>query len=108
MSAKFNPAIKTVWYEVRKLRHNTLENMLKNMTERAGISPYLTNHSLRATTVTVLSANDVEIRQIRAVTGHKSDTSIESYCEPVQEYVFCSHLLCSRQRKPTIPHIQKS
>ena len=51
---------------------------MRNMTERAGILPYYTNHSLRATTVTVLSSNNVETRQIKAVTGHKGDTS---YCE---------------------------
>lgn len=80
-SSVFNPKADPTWYELRKLGHNSLENMLKTMTTRAGISPYLTNHSLRATTVTVLSASNVENRQIKAVTGHKSDTSIQSYCE---------------------------
>lgn len=80
VSTRFNPELNQTWYELRKLGHNTLENMLRNMTERAGISPYLTNHSLRATTVTVLSASNVENRKIKAVTGHKSDSSIESYC----------------------------
>ena len=51
------------------------------MSERAGILPYYTNHSLRATTVTILSYNNVETRKFKAVTGHRSDTSIESYCE---------------------------
>ena len=51
------------------------------MTTRAEITPYFTNYSLRATTVTVLSERNVETRQIKAVTGHRSDTSIESYCE---------------------------
>ena len=51
------------------------------MTERAGVETYLTNHSLRATTVTVLSSKNVEKRQIKAITGNKSDTSIESYGE---------------------------
>ena len=55
--------------------------MLKNMTQGAGIQPHFTNHSLRATTVTVLFSVNVETRQIKAVTGHKSDASIESYCE---------------------------
>ena len=59
----------------------TLENMLKIMTIRAEIFPYLTNHSLRATTVTVLSSNNIEKRKIKAVTGHRSDTSVESYSE---------------------------
>ena len=49
------------------------------MSSRAGIQPHLTNHSLRATSVTVLSDNNCETRHIKSVTGHKSDTSIESY-----------------------------
>ena len=38
--------------------------------------PYLTNHSLRAKTVTVFSGRNIEARQIKAITGHKSDFSI--------------------------------
>ena len=34
---------------------------------------------MRATAVTVLSDSNVEARHIKAVTGHKSDSSIESY-----------------------------
>ena len=49
------------------------------MSSRAGIQPHLTNHSLRATSVTVLSDNNCETRHIKSVTGHKSDNSIESY-----------------------------
>ena len=51
--------------------------MTKDMSKRAGIQPYLTNHCLRATSVTILSDHDSEVRHIKAVTGHKS--SIESY-----------------------------
>ena len=80
-SVNFNPKVHEVWYDACNVGHNTLENMLRKMTERAGITPYLTNHSLRATTVTVLSGSNIETRQIKAITGHKSDCSIESYCE---------------------------
>lgn len=80
-STKFNPKAHDVWYDACNVGHNTLENMLRRMTERAEINPYLTNHSLRATTVTVLSGNNIETRKIKAITGHKSDSSIESYCE---------------------------
>ena len=80
-SSKFDPNETIIWYEKKVLGHNTLDNMLRNMSERAGISPFYTNHSLRATTVTVLSSNNVETQKIKAVTGHRSDTSIESYCE---------------------------
>ena len=73
---------KSVWFEKKVLGHNTLENMLKNMSQRAGFQPYFTKHSLRTTTVTVLSSVNLETtQQIKAVTGHKSDASIESYCE---------------------------
>ena len=80
-STRFNSEEDSVWFERKVLGHNTLENMLKNMSQRAGIQPYFTNHSLRATTVTILSSENVETRQIKAVTGHKSDARIQSYCE---------------------------
>ena len=53
--------------------------MMKDMSKRTGIQPYLTNHCLRATSVTILTDHDCEVRYIKAVTGHKSDSSIESY-----------------------------
>ena len=53
--------------------------MLRGMTLRARIQPYLTNHSIRATTVTVLSAANYESRHIKALTCHQSEASIESY-----------------------------
>ena len=56
-----------------------LSNMMKDMSKRAGIQHYLTNHCLRATSITILSDHDCEVRHIKAVTGHKSDSSIESY-----------------------------
>ena len=79
--ARFSPEEDSIWFKRKVLGHNTLENMLKNMTQRAGIQPYFTNHSLRATTITVLSSVNVETRQIKAVTGHNSEAIIESYCE---------------------------
>ena len=75
----FNPAKDEVWFCSVPLGHNSLENMLRAMTSRAGIQPYLTNHSIRATTVTVLSAANYESRHIKAITGHQSEASIESY-----------------------------
>lgn len=80
-STRFNPEEGSVWFERKVLGHNTLENMLKNMSQMPGIQPHFTNHSLRATTVTVLSSENVETRQIKPVTGHKFHASIQSYCE---------------------------
>ena len=65
-SAKFNPAKENIWYEgERKLGHNTLENLLRKMTERAGVEPYLTNHSLRAATVTSLFCLQKTLRHVK-------------------------------------------
>ena len=52
---------------------------MKTMSLAASIIPHLTNHCVRATSVTVLSDHNVEARHIKVVTGHKSITSIESY-----------------------------
>ena len=45
----------------------------------AEINPPLSNHCVRATSVTILSDAKVETQHIKCITGHKSDTSIESY-----------------------------
>ena len=76
-SKKFNS--NDSWYCNSPLGDTSLNNMMKDMSKRAGIQPYLTNHCLRATSVTILSDHDCEVRHIKAVTGHKSDSLIESY-----------------------------
>ena len=80
-SGKFNPDVDEIWFCNVPIGASTLDNMLKSTSKRAGIDPYLTNHCLRATPVTILSDSDCETRHIKAITGHKSDQSIESYNE---------------------------
>ena len=46
---------------------------------RAGLDPPFPNHCVRSTTVNILSSKDMKNRHIRAVTGHKSDASLEFY-----------------------------
>ena len=79
MLTKFQPQKDEVWYCNSPVGKSTLENMMKNMATSAGIAPHLTNHCVRATSVTVLSDHNIEARHIKTVTGHKSDNSIESY-----------------------------
>jgi hypothetical protein len=78
-SAKFNPEIDEIWFCQAPIGQAMLVNMMKVMSQNAGIEPHLTNHCVRATSVTVLSDSNVEARHIKSVTGHKSDQSIESY-----------------------------
>lgn len=47
----FNPAKDELWFCLVPTGHNSLENMLRALTSRTGIQPYLTNHSIRVTTV---------------------------------------------------------
>ena len=68
-----------MWYCNSPVGEYTLANMMKTMSKTAGITPHLTNHCVRATAVTVLSDSHVKARYIKTVTGHKSDSLIESY-----------------------------
>ena len=80
-SKKFNPTDDKIWFCNKPLGTTTLDNMMKEMSKRAGIELHLTNHCLRATSVTVLSDHNCEARHIKSITGHKSDQAVESYNE---------------------------
>ena len=76
-SKKFNPTVDKIWFCSAPLGTTKLDNMMKEMSKRAGIEPHLTNHCLRATSVTVLSDHNCETRHIKSITGHKSDQAVE-------------------------------
>jgi len=80
-SKKFNPADDKIWFCSAPLGTTTLDNMMKEMSKRAGIEPHLTNQCLRATFVTVLSDHNFEMGHIKSIMGHKSDQAVESYNE---------------------------
>lgn len=80
MSTTFQVQKDEVLYCNSPVGKSALESMMKNMSTCAGIAPHLTNHCVRATSVTVHSDHNIEARHIKAVTGYKSDNSIESYC----------------------------
>ena len=79
VSSKFNPEADTVWFCNSPLGISYLSTMMGTMSLNAEINPPLSNHCVRATSVTILSDANVEARHIKCMTGHKSDTSIESY-----------------------------
>lgn len=79
VSSKFNPEADTVWFCNSPLGVSYLSTMMRTMSLKAEINPPLSNHCVRATSVTILSDANVEARHIKCITGHKSDTSIESY-----------------------------
>jgi len=77
-TGKFNES-DAAWF--CPLGKNTLDNLLGRMSKKAGLSTHFTSHCIRATSVTILRAAGLENSRVRSVTGHKSDTSIESYHE---------------------------
>ena len=78
-SSTFQAKKDQVWFCNSPIADSTLGNIMKTMSLAASIIPHLTNHCVRATSVTVLSDHNVEARHIKVVTGHKSTTSIEAY-----------------------------
>ena len=52
---------------------------MKNISQEAGLSRCYTNHSIRATAVTILDNSGFEARHIMAVSGHRNEASIRSY-----------------------------
>ena len=69
----------TVWYENKPLGVNKLASMMKEISTGAGLSKIYTNHSVRATAITVLSNNSVPTRHIMSISGHSNEQSLSSY-----------------------------
>ena len=63
-----------VWYD-----NMVVGDMMKNISKQAGLSQQYTNHSIRATAVTILDKSGFEARHIMSVSGHRSESSIRSY-----------------------------
>ncbi|XP_066913334.1 uncharacterized protein KIAA1958-like [Clytia hemisphaerica] len=58
---------------------NTISQFMKRISIDANLPTNYTNHSIRATSVTVLDNAGTEARHIMAVSGHRSESSIRSY-----------------------------
>ena len=73
----------SAWYLRIPVGKNTLSHMMKVICKQAGVSSELTNHSIRATSITVLDVRKFSNRDIMSVSGHRSETSIKSYTSRV-------------------------
>ena len=74
-----------VWYCMAPLGKNTLKTFIKTISKNANLSQEYTNHSIRATAVTLLDHSNFEARHIMRVSGHKSESSIRSYSRRLPE-----------------------
>ena len=64
------------WYSKAPLGKNTLGNMMACISKSAKLSRLYTNHSIRATHITLLDESGVEARHIMRTSGHKNESSI--------------------------------
>ena len=73
----------TYWYTNQVLGKNTLAGMMKAICKRAGLQKEFSNHSIRATSITVLDINKFTNRDIMSVSGHRSESSLKTYTSRV-------------------------
>ena len=86
-----------VWYDNKPLEVNKLAGMMKEISKLASLSKIYTNHSVRATAITLWSDRQVPSRHIMAISGHRSEASLRNYnARPSSEQLrACSDILSS-------------
>jgi len=80
---------------------NTIGNKMKVIAERAGYSHKYTNHSLRATTCTLLDETGFQNRHIMSVTGHRSEASLKHYSRTSDERKQVMRTILAQQMQET-------
>lgn len=71
---------KGTWYcQKEPLGKNTLNDMMKQISIRAELKTQYTNHCIRATTVTTMKDQGFSDKEVMAVTGQKSFSTIDRY-----------------------------
>ena len=68
-----------VWFDAKPIGVNKLDNMMKTISEMAGLSKLYTNHSVRATAITLWSNAGVPNQHIMAISGHRNEQSLAHY-----------------------------
>ena len=67
------------WYDARPICVNKLDGMMEDINRAAELSKAYTNHSVRATAITLWSNAAVQNRHIMAISGHRSEQSLAHY-----------------------------
>ena len=67
------------WYTKEVIGKNTISEMMKNISKKAGTKKTYTNHCVRATTVTDLYQAGVDTQQICAITKHRNESTLKHY-----------------------------
>ena len=64
-----------VWYDNMVVGERSLGDILRRISKEANLSRIHTNHSIRATTVTILDKSGFEARHVMTVSGHRNESS---------------------------------
>ena len=67
------------WYTTKAIGKNEIGKFMSKISNRLGLSDRYTNHAIRRSTISVLSAAGVPTRSIMRVTNHKAESSIKHY-----------------------------
>lgn len=70
-----------VWYDNVVVGQQSLGKKMKFISQQAKLSNVYTNHSIRATAVTILNKCGFDPRCIMSVSGYKTESSVKSYME---------------------------
>ena len=85
-----------VWYSNKPLGVNRLAGMMQEISKLASLSRIYTNHSVKATAITLWSDAQVPAWHIMAISGHHSEASLKNYARPSsQQLRACSDILSS-------------
>ena len=74
-----NSKIYSTWYQNKPLGKNTLDTLMKKISQAVPLSQIYTNHCIRATSITLLARAGVDSTSITSLTGHKSTDSLKPY-----------------------------
>lgn len=73
-----------VWYDKMVVGERSLGDMMKRISKEANLSRIYTNHSIRATAVTILDKSGFEARHIMTVSWNRKESSTRAYSKTDQ------------------------
>ena len=98
------------WYDRQIIGKDPLERYMKYLAKELKLSNInYTNHSIRATCITLLDRAQFEARHIIAITGHRSESTIKKYakgCSSEKKRQMSDALASKIQ--PKLPKIEES
>ena len=77
----------SIWYDKQCIGKTTRGAKMKEISLRAKLSKIYTNHSVRATSVTILDECGFEARHIMYVSRHQNESIIRSYASKTNDAV---------------------